>query len=110
MKDFLLRFQSLKDELHREIIKQVILKTKDEGEDFDLELKTPFYTWVNDWDNNYKVQIAVTGITGTSNELITRCITDGEISQNMDYQDLTFQELDFLYKQIVTDSFTINVY
>jgi len=109
MKDFLLRFQSLKDELHREIIKEVILRTKD-GEDYELEFTRPFITWVNDWDGNYKVQIVITGITGETHQLLTRCITDGEVSGNVDYQDLTFQELDYLYKLITTNSFTIKVY
>ena len=109
MKDFSKQIRELRDEMHREIIKEVILRTKDEGEDFDLELKHPFYTWVNDWDNNYKVQVVITGITGGSHQLITRCVTDGDVSEDIDYQDLQFGELDYLYKQIVTDSFTINV-
>jgi hypothetical protein len=109
MKDFSKKIQELRDEIHREIIKEVILRTG--NEDYcDLELKTPFYTWANDWDNNYKVQVVIVGITGDTHQLLTRCVIDGEVSENMDYQDLGFDELDFLYRQIVSNSFTLNVF
>jgi hypothetical protein len=110
MKDFTRQIQQLRDDIHREIIKEVILRTSNEYEGYELELNQPFYTWVNDWDQNYKVQIVITGIGGTTHELLCRCITDGEVSENVDYQDLEFAELDYLYRQIVSNSFTIKVY
>jgi len=110
MKDFTRQIQQLRDDIHREIIKEVILRTSNEDEDYELELTQPFYTWVSDWDQNYKVQIVISGIAGGTHELLTRCITEGEVSENINYQDLEFAELDYLYKQIVTNSFTIKVY
>lgn len=110
MKDFTKRIQELRDEMHKEIIKEVILRTSNEDGDYDLELNRPFFTYAYEWDGDYQVKVAVLGITGDGHRLITKCITDGEVSENIDYQDLEFAELDYLYKQITTDSFTIKVY
>jgi hypothetical protein len=109
MKDFSKQIQALRDEMHKEIIKELVLRTSNE-EDYELELNQPFYTWVDDWDNNYKVQVVVTGITGDDFQLLTRCVVDGEVSEDINYQDLGFAELNHLYKEIVTNSFTIKVY
>ncbi len=109
MKDFSKQIQELRDEMHKEIIKELILKTTMD-EEYEIELKQPFYTWVDDWDNNYKVQVVVTGITGDDFQLLTRCVIDGEVSENISYQDLGFAELNHIYKQIVTNSFTIKVF
>ena len=108
MKNFTAQIQALRDEMHKEIIREVILKTSKEDNDFELELTNPFYTYSYDWDGDYQVQVVVYGITGTDHRLLTKCITDGDVSENIDYQDLQFGELDYLYKQIVTDKFTIN--
>ena len=108
MKDFTKQIQELRDEMHREIIREVIKRTTG-MDNFDLELKNPFYTYAYDWDGDYQVQVVVYGITGDTHRLLTKCITDGEVSENIDYQDLQFNELDYLYRQIVNDCFTINV-
>lgn len=109
MKNFTTQIQALRDEMHKEIIMEVIRKTKDVT-DFDLELTNPFTVWTSDWDGECQVQIAIKGIRGESHRLIAECITDGEEDENIDYQDLQFGELDYLYKQIATDKFTIKVY
>lgn len=103
MKDFQKQISDLRDELHKDIIKRTISQGADE---FELELKLPFIAYV--MDNDEKVPVCITGVDGTTGEILSRSITDGG-DFDVHYGDLSMEELAFLHKQIETESFTINV-
>jgi hypothetical protein len=109
MKDFTKRIQELRDEMHKEIIKEIIVKTK-EVDAFSFELTNPFVTWVSDWDDESMQKMIVTGITGDSTPYLVVSSATGGGNEEMDIANLTLGEMDYLYKQISKDLFTIEVY
>lgn len=99
---------NLRDKMHKDIV-QTTLKLSRKGEDFELELLNPFSIWITEsFDDDYQVKVAIMGICGTTGELITRGITENAYC-DINYNDLTMEQLAFLHRQIETESFTINV-
>jgi len=99
---------TLRDKMHKDIV-QTTLKLSRNGEDFELELTNPFSIWVTEnFDDDYQVKVAIMGICGITGELITRGITEDAYC-DINYNDLTMEQLAFLHRQIETESFTINV-
>ena len=99
---------NLRDKMHKDIV-QTTQKLSRKGEDFELELLNPFSIWITEnFDDDYQVKVAIMGICGITGELITRGITENAYC-DINYNDLTMEQLAFLHKQIETESFTINV-
>lgn len=99
---------NLRDKMHKDIV-QTTQKLSRKGEDFELELLNPFSIWITEnFDDDYQVKVAIMGICGITGELITRGITEDAYC-DINYNDLTMEQLAFLHKQIETESFTINV-
>jgi hypothetical protein len=109
MKDFTKRIQELRDEMHKEIIKEIIVKTKD-VDAFTIELKNPFVTWVSDWDDEVMQKMIVKGITGGVSPTLVICSVTGGDDEETDIDNLTMGEMDYLYRQVANELFTIEVY
>ena len=94
----------LRDKMHQDIVHRTVKLNG--GDDFELELNNPFSVWfTQNFDDDCQVKVAVIGICGTTGELISR----GMYHPNLNYNDLTMEQLVFLHRQIETESFTINV-
>jgi hypothetical protein len=96
----------LRDSIHRDIIHRTVRLNN--GDEFELELSNPFSVWTSQFDDDFQVKVAVTGISGTTGELITKGITE-DAYYELNYNDLTMEQLVFLHRQIETESFTINI-
>lgn len=103
MKDYQQQIRTLRDDMHKSIIKMTISQGKD---DFELELKRPFIAHVV--DNDEYVEVCITGVDGTTGELLSKGITEGG-GFDVKYGDLSMEELAYLHRQIETESFTINI-
>lgn len=99
----------LRDKMHKDIIHstQRALPT---GDDFDIELNRPFKIWITeDYDDEHQVMIIIKGVSGNTGELLTEGLTvTGYCDVN--YNDLTMEQLAYLHSQIQTNQFTINTY
>jgi hypothetical protein len=96
----------LRDSIHRDIVHRTVKLNR--GDDFELELSNPFSVWTSQFDDDFQVKVAVTGICGTTGELLSKGITE-DAYYDLDYNDLTMEHLVFLHRQIETESFTINI-
>ena len=99
--------QKLRDKMHQDIVHRTVKLNG--GDDFELELNNPFSVWfTQNFDDDCQVKVAVIGICGTTGELISRGITEDAYG-DLNYNDLTMEQLVFLHRQIETESFTINI-
>ena len=97
----------LRDSIHRDIVHRTVKLNG--GDDFELELTNPFSVWfTQNFDDDCQVKVAVTGICGTTGELLSKGITE-DAYYDLDYNDLTMEHLVFLQRQIETESFTLNI-
>lgn len=103
--DYSQELLKLRDKMHQDIIHRTV-KLND-GDDFELELNYPFSIWIGQYDDDFQIKVAVTGICGTTGELITKGITE-DAYYDIGYNDLTMEQLAFLQRQIESESFTIN--
>ena len=98
----------LRDKMHKDIIHSA-QRAHSVADDFDLELLRPFTIWVTEgFDEEYQVKIIIKGVSGNTGELITEGITATGYC-DINYNDLTMEQLAYLHKQIQANQFTINV-
>jgi hypothetical protein len=98
----------LRDKMHKDII-HTTQKADLTGDDFDIELNKPFKVWITeDYGDDYQVKIIIKGVSGNTGELLTEGFTvTGYCDVN--YNDLTMEQLAYLHSQIQTNQFTINI-
>ena len=98
----------LRDKMHKDIIHSA-QKCHSPADDFDLELLRPFSIWVTEgFEDEYQVKVIINGVSGNTGELLTEGITATGYC-NVNYNDLTMEQLAYLHRQIETEQFTINV-
>ena len=102
------QINNLRDKMHKDIIHSV-QRAHTVADDFDIELLHPFSIWVTEgFEDEYQVKIGIMGVSGTSGDLITRGITEDAYC-DVNYSDLSMEELAHLHRQIQTEQFTINI-
>ena len=102
------QINQLRDKMHKDIIHSV-QKAHSVMDEFDVELLNPFSIWVTEgFEDEYQVNIAVMGVSGITGDLITRGITENAYC-DVNYSDLTLEQLAYLHRQIETQQFTINI-
>lgn len=98
----------LRDKMHKDII-YTTQKALPTGDEFDVMLLRPFKIWITeDYDDDYQVKVIVKGVSGDTGELLTEGITSTGYC-DVNYNDLTMEQLAHLHKQIETNQFTINI-
>lgn len=100
----------LRDKMHKDII-HTAQKVHPTGDDFDVELLRPFKIWVTEdyGDDEYQFKVIIKGVSGDTGELLTEGITVSGYC-NVNYNDLTMEQLAYLHTQIQTNQFTIKVF
>ena len=106
--DYTQQIHELRDKMHKDIIRKA-QSAHSPNDDFDLELLRPFTIWVTEgFEDEYQIKILINGVSGNTGELITEGITATGYC-DINYSDLSMEELAYLHRQLVNESFTINI-
>ncbi len=106
--DYFKQISSLRDELHKKIIRNVIT-TYLPGSDYHLDLEEPLETSFTVRSRQtgrlITTQVDLTGIDGTTGELLA-VTADGE-EKKLYYHDLTLEQLAMLLARLESDLYTV---